>query len=368
MPAQLSSSSIARKRRPARITAATIAVGTASVFALSACASSGKVGATGGTGAKTPADALAASVTNLSASKSESFELSFQPDAAAIASMNKTAGSGSAAALTSKLLGNGGIDVKIQVSADKPLKDLTATDAPNASVSISLGGKDYFDVITAGGALYLKADVPDALTLAGVPSSMITGELGQLPASIQGPAQAAIAGKWLTVSAADLKSLESLASLAGGGDNAPATSAPSAGQLAQVESALITALTKDTTVVDKGNGQLQVTGKVKTLAQDFLQAAQPLLGNLPGSTKTDLTKAQDGLTQLPDQNVTFDVWISGGQLSELKIDTAQFAKDAGGGHAPLDMKISPNAGSISAPSGATKVDVQGIISGLGAGL
>ncbi len=157
----------------------------------------------------------------------------------------------------------------------------------------------------------------------------------------------------------------------GGGDLTATPSAPNQTQVAQLGSALITSLTKDATVTDKGNGQLEVTGKVKTIAQDVLQAAGPLLGNLPAKTKTDLAKAKDGLANIPDsQYVTFDVWLSGGALTELKVDLAQFlpTSQTGGGHMALDMKISQSAPAVTAPSGATLVDVKKVIAGLTSGL
>jgi hypothetical protein len=362
------SSSIPRKR-PARVVAMTIAVGTASVLALSACASKGAAGAgaTGGTGAQSPAAALTASVDNIYSGNSASFDLTFQPDAAAIAAMNASTPADQQAT-TSKLFGNGGLDVKIQISADKPLKDLSATDVPNASVSVSLGGKDYLDVVSVGGAVYLKADVPDALTLAGLPSSIVTGELGKLPPAIQAPAQAALAGKWLSISAADLKSIEALAQTMGGGDNAAPAVTPSPGEAAALTQALLNGLTKDTTITDKGSGELQISGQTKAVAQDVLQSVQPVLGSLPGVAKTDFGKIQTQLAGLPSQNATFDVWIKGGVLSEVNVDVLQFAKDKTAGHAPLDLKLTQNSGAINAPSGATAIDLQSIMAGLGGGL
>jgi hypothetical protein len=358
------------RRRSTRTMAAMLAVGTVSALALSACSSTGTAGAGGVANAKTPVEALAASVTNLSAQKAASFEVSLVPDSAMIAAMSKDA-TGKDATVIKALFSNGGLDVKVAVSADKALKDLKATDSPNADFQVSLGGKSYIEVREVAGALYAKIDVPDILTLAGTPSSVVTGQLGQLPAAVQGPAQAVLGGGWISVSAADLKSLTALASSLGGStDLQPTVGAPNSAAAAQFASALVTALTKDTTVVDKGNGQLQVSGKTRAVAQDLLQAYQPLLSGVPSQLKSSFTKTQQDLSKIPDQNITFDVWIKNGALSEIKIDLAQLmtAANTGGGHLPLDAKFGNGGGAISAPSGATAIDIKSIIASLGAGL
>jgi len=157
----------------------------------------------------------------------------------------------------------------------------------------------------------------------------------------------------------------------GGGD---LSSAPTAGNpmgMTQIPATVITALSKDATITDKGAGKLEISGKAKTLAQDLFQAADPLLANVPGSSKTDVDKMKESLAQIPDsQTLTFDVTLKDGAVSELSIDLAQFlpATDTGGGHLPLDMKISQSAPAVSAPSGVTMLDINKLMSSMGPGL
>jgi hypothetical protein len=351
--------------------AMTIAVGTVSTLALSACSSSGTSG-TGGTGSKTPAEALSAGVSKLSDGKAASFEISLQPDAAAIAAMNKTETDPKAAAISQKLFSNGGLDIKVTISADKALKDIKAGDAdqPSTDVVIKAGGTDFLDLRTVKGALYLKVDVPDVAALAGQSASSLSAltQSPQIPASLQGAIQAVMAGKWVGVSAEDLKSVEQMAQTFGGsGDLSANPSSPDQTQISQFTTALVTALSKDATITDKGNGQLEITGKVKTLAQDLLASFQPLLAGLPSASKTSLDKTKESLNSIPDtQTVTFDAWLSGGTLTEIKIDVLQFAKpgEAGGGHMPLDAKFSNSAPSVSVPDGVTNIDVKSVLGSL----
>ncbi|NUR31282.1 MAG: hypothetical protein HOV83_36465 [Catenulispora sp.] len=362
-------------KRPVRALTTTIAVGVVSGLALTACSSSGSTGSGGNGGGgtiktdgKPPAEALAAAVHNISSGKAESFQLSLKPDDAAIAAMNKES-SKEDAAIAKALLGNGGIVVKFTVSSDKPLKDLKADETPNVDMSVTAGGTDFVDLRSVGGALYFKANVPQILQLSGKSTADVTAAMGEIPPAFQAPVQALVAGKWIGVSAQDLKGLEQMAKSMGGGDLGSATpTAPDTKMLAGMEASLMKALTQDATVTDKGSGKYEVTGKVKVIGQDILQAISPALTSVPGKSKADLDKLRESLNDVPDsQTVTFDVWLKNNQISELQLDLAQFApKDqTGGGHLPLDAKFSQDAAKVSAPDGVTNVDLQKLMGSLG---
>jgi hypothetical protein len=346
----------------------TVAVGALAVASATACSSSGTTG-TGGTGQKTPAMALSAGVQKLSDGKSASFELSIKPDAALIAAGKKA---GTVDPIGDKIL-SGGVTLKFTASADKPLKSLKAGDSSNVEFTVASGSTNYLDVRYVGGAVYAKVNIKDGAKLAGVPDSLITSELsgGKIPPALAPAAQALVSGSWLGVSAADMKSISQLAGAFGGGDLSATPSAGNPMGLTQIPATVITALSKDATITDKGAGKLEISGKAKTIAQDLLQAADPLFANIPGGSKTDIAKMKEGLGQIPDsQTLTFDVTLKDGAVSELSIDLAQFmsASESGGGHLPLDMKISQSAPAVSAPTGVTMVDVAKLMSQMGAGL
>ncbi|MBW8806873.1 MAG: hypothetical protein AUG49_04105 [Catenulispora sp. 13_1_20CM_3_70_7] len=350
----------------------TIAVGAVSGLALSACSSSGSTGSGGSggnnSGGKTPTEALAAAVHNISSGKGEAFQLSLKPDDAMIAAMNKDS-SKQDATIAKALFGNGGIVVKFALSSDKPLKDLKPGETPNVEFVANAGGTEYLDVRSVAGAVYLKANVPQIAQLGGKSVGDLNSQLGQIPPDFQAPVQAVLAGKWVGVSAADLKGLEQMASSLGGGDLS-STTAPGTNPalLSGMEASLLKALTQDATVSDKGGGQLEVTGKVKVIGQDILQAVGPALNAVPGQSKADLDKARESLNSIPDsETVTFEVWLKSNQINELQIDLAQFMPktESGGGKLPLDMKFSQDAGKVSAPDGVTNIDVKKLIGALG---
>lgn len=369
--------SISTKRRSIRALTMTIAVGAVAGLSLSACSSSGSTDS-GNTSGKTPTEALAAAVHNISNGNAESFQLSLKPDDAMIAALNKSNGSDAqSAAIAKSLFSNGGIVVKFTASSDKPLKDLKTGENPNVEFDLTGGGTDLFDVRTVAGALYAKVNVPQFLQLSGKSASSLTGQLGQVPPDFQAPLQALMAGKWVGVSASDLKGLEQMLQSFGGsgGDlGSTPTSSPSgagAQMLSNLETSLMKALTQDANVTDKGSGHYQITGKVKVIGQDVLQAVTPVLNTVPGKSKTDIDKLRQSLNSVPDsENITFDTWVKSGQISELQVDLAQFvpADQSGGGHLPLDAKFSQSANNVSAPSDVTNVDVQKLLSAFGSGL
>jgi hypothetical protein len=351
----------------------TIAVGAVAGLSLTACSSSGSAGS----GSKSPTEALAAAVRNVSNGNAESFQLTVKPDDAMIAAITKQSDNPQDAQLAKSLFSNGGIVVKFTASASKPLKDLKAGENPNVELDLTAGGTDFLDVRTVKGAVYAKVNMPQLLQLSGKSASSLTGQFAQAPADFQVPLQALMAGKWIGVSASDVKGLEQmLQSFGSGGDlgsNPTSSSTGSAGtqMLAGIESELMKALTQDANVTDKGNGQYQVSGKVKTIGQDLLQAVTPALNAVPGKSKTDIDKLRQNLNSVPDsENMTFNIWTKSGQISELQVDLAQFmsATDSNGGHLPIDAKFSQSASSVSAPSDVTNVNVQKLLGAFGGGL
>lgn len=354
----------------------TIAVGAVAALSLTACSSSGSTGSGNeSTSGKTPTEALAAAVHNISNGDAESFQLSIKPDDAMIAAMNKDSSDPQSAQAVKSMFGNGGIVVKFTASSTKPLKDLKPGENPNVEFDVTAGGTDLMDLRSVAGALYAKVNVPQFLQMSGKSASSLNGQLGLVSPDWKAPAQALMADKWVGVSAQDLKGLEQMAQNLGQGDLSSPTSASStsAGSqvLGNVESQLMKALTQDATVTDKGSGQYQVSGKVKTIGQDLLQALGPVMNTVPGKSKADIDKMRASLNSVPDsENITFDIWVKSNQISELQVDLAQFlpATKTGGGHLPIDAKFSQSAGSVSAPSDVTNIDVQKLLSAFGSGL
>jgi len=105
------------------------------------------------------------------------------------------------------------------------------------------------------------------------------------------------------------------------------------------------------------------------MPQSLVAALQQDVGAAAGPLASQLGKADTSLSKVPNKPVTVDVWISGGKVKQIELDLRQFHQGAGGPANPVGFKItlSSESGSISAPSGATPVDLSslgGLLGGL----
>jgi hypothetical protein len=87
-----------------------------------------------------------------------------------------------------------------------------------------------------------------------------------------------------------------------------------------------------------------------------LSEAIPLLGSLGSET----------IGNPPNPSTTLTATVSGGALSSLTVDVAQFAKNKTSASLPIELAFSQSGASISAPSGATPVDTSSLTQLLGA--
>ena len=85
--------------------------------------------------------------------------------------------------------------------------------------------------------------------------------------------------------------------------------------MTQIPATVITALSKDATITDKGAGKLEISGKAKHPRPGPGPGGRPAAGNVPGGSKTDVDKVKESLSQIPDsQTLTFDVTLKDGAV------------------------------------------------------
>jgi outer membrane murein-binding lipoprotein Lpp len=209
------------------------------------------------------------------------------------------------------------------------------------------GGNTLVELRVVDGSLYLQGDLRGILTLA---------HKENLPPFVQ----AFVAGKWITLGK------DALDAIAGQlGANAGVSGTPSAGP--QLLSDLRDALNHDVTVTaagtDSTGNHLVLTGNVKKLATDLQSAVAK---SVPGGSALG---QQLHSADVPSRNVTLDAWVKDGSLRKLSLDLVQFA-DKGqapaGATLPLSITFAESGDDISAPSGATPIDLTQLGSLIGA--
>jgi hypothetical protein len=231
----------------------------------------------------------------------------------------------------------------------------------DSSVDVTIGGKPDIQFVKVGANVYLRVDVPTIVQLVAPDKAADLGQLTKGFGSQYPFLTDLVAGKFIEIDAASLASVESLAkgelSKVGA---APSGAAPSV-DVTSLESTIATALQADLTAKDVGPAaqgeHLTLTGNLKKVAADLETAAQDIPGVSTVSGKFDTTS-------IPDKDVTFDAYVNGGSLTALAVNIAQFNPKTDPTATPLvlELDFGTSTPTISAPSGATKADLSGLLS------
>ena len=281
-------------------------------------------------------------------------------------------------------LSNGSIFFNIQTGHGEKLSSAEAkTDSANSyEFGLDVGSDTLIDVRYVDQNLYVQAQLSTLLTDVGssTKDSSIQGTLQQADQVVPGLA-ALGEGKPVEISHASLNSLSGLlkqyASSLGSGGAAVNPSQYEAvyGQLAHD---VTTALKANSTLVNAGTSGGRTDYKATVNVQGFLNQVGPALqtdlASVPG-VGGDLAKGlSQAKSQIPaNQTAVADLFVENGTLQEIDVDLNQFASAADKAPFPVPVKVAfGTPPSISAPSGATQVDLSklptllgGLMGGLG---
>jgi hypothetical protein len=284
-------------------------------------------------------------------------------------------GSSTSIALGEKLLQS---HIIISESSNGPLANVTSTTPAAVDFTIVTGGSTLAEFRVVDGNLYARADLSTIASWAGQSLSTLQGQLSTAPSQVRTWLQAAINGDWLELSKQQLTAVDGLlqqrasASTGAAGSLTPAQ----AKQLVQeIESVTKGVFVKDVSVADKGatskGEELVLTADARTSLTDIVNGVLPILQRIYPSLSASMSASQlqQGLTQVPHRNVTADAFVSNGSLSELSLDVLQFAPpntpNIAGQHMTVVYDFTPNTGAVTAPSGATQLDLTSLLSALG---
>jgi hypothetical protein len=246
-----------------------------------------------------------------------------------------------------------------------------AAGKPNTTQSdftVRENGSPLAEARVVNGSVYLQARLQQILSMVGQPAAVyqnLKAESSQLPPFVG----ALVAGKWISLKIADLKSLEQEVSGAMGG----ASASPNASQRAAIVGDLQQLYSNDITVKQtsgSGNGgTYTLTGNTRKLATDFLSD----ISDVEPALQSQLGQFQP--SQVPNRSLTFDATVTSGKVSQLSFDVVQLAppsaKVPSGSKFPIDLDLDTTARSVTAPSGASAVSLSqlsGLLSQLGGGL
>jgi len=253
-------------------------------------------------------------------------------------------GSGLTAAQASAIAG---AHIVVEVLAPKGKtvgQTAQSPEAASVSVTAGTGATTYLSIRSVHGTVYLQIDLKGILALAGASGQYATLQtrVSSFPAFVK----ALVAGKWVSLSLATIKSLESFA------EGAAHAKLPSAAQSRQLSSRLAAAVLSDLSATRASTGStdhLVVTGNLRTIAHDVLSA---VASAIPAAASLGKTAGHS----VPSQSITFNAFVTRGALSKLSLDVGQFSKTK---HFALPIVASfvRSGAAISAPSGATPIDL-----------
>lgn len=235
----------------------------------------------------------------------------------------------------------------------------------SSSFTVRLSGNALVDVRNVDGLIYAKADVKKIVSLAGQDPSLVDAQLAQLPPQLAPLAKAA-RGEWVSI---DLVKTAEAAQKQGLLDNLPTpTAVPTldAAKLQRLMDSLGKAYDEKATITELGDS---ARGDGYRISAPAKQVAQAVSGDLVALIGAESEKeVRDAINEIPDKTFALDVWVKDDQLSGVALDLTQFLEKPVNGHkAALDIGVAVNSGAVTAPSGATELDLSALISQIPSG-
>jgi hypothetical protein len=270
-----------------------------------------------------------------------------------------------------KALTTGSVFFAIQTGHGEAIDSSQASsDAQDAlDVGLSFPSGTPVEIRYVGQALYAHIQASDLLTdIGGNPSqaSKFQAETSQLNSYVGGLA-ALGQGQWVEINrqglnqiSGELKQLQTLVPSAGS-----TTTTTTPGQLRaetlRLRTELVSAIQSNSTFASLGssNGRdgYSVTVNVHNLVAALVPDLQSFFAGFPGGSTIASRFGVAPTSRPATQTAVFDVYVSGGKMTEADVDLNQFAgKDKVNFAVPVRMAVA-GAGTLSAPSGATQLDL-----------
>lgn len=290
--------------------------------------------------------------------------------------------------------------VATTVADEGQLSDLSWSLAPGAvpavstSVALEVEGEALAEVRQVGTVVYARADlaaIEDAYEAEGAFDALADG-LGDAPPEVAEPLEAMTSGEWVSLDTADLaEQLESLGMPAPEPADEDAERASAAVEGFLSEAAAV--LRKEVVVTETGTDSYEVTAPLDRVVTSLTPSITSLVGELvtsgalpedAGVTADELVQevtsgVQDSLEGLQDdlagRTATVQVGLDGERLASARFDVVQVVdEDTRAEMAADDVTSLPvlltfaHEGEVTAPQGATAVDLETLVGGFGTGL
>ncbi|MFE9674467.1 hypothetical protein ACFYO5_10130 [Streptomyces sp. NPDC006259] len=255
-----------------------------------------------------------------------------------------------------------GAKVSVTVQSKKPIAESGEKDYVGMAMKISGKDGDLTEYRVIGDYTYVRSDVEALSKAMGFP----VPSMQDLPPEASG-LKKALEGEWVKI---DTKKMEQ--STAEMEAEPGAKPAPEPTLDAKTQKDLLEALRKTIarevdfkTASDKdGSEHITATAPFRTLITEFLGEIGPLAKHLPPGVELPTDK---DLKDAPNTEVTADFTLKNGELTEVSVDLAKLAENAKVKKLGLVVRMSEGK-TPTAPAGATELDFEEILGGLGAAM
>jgi hypothetical protein len=332
---------------------------------ISACGSATKTAASTKTSASTgsASSALAASIGALGKQSSVEARFSIAVTATQASGLAGKTGNTSSAAAMGKALSTGSVFFAEQSGNGEPLDSKTAaSDSANSyDFGISFPSGTPLEVRYVGQALYLHLNASALMQDLGEPASSaasLKSDLNKLNAEVPGLATLA-SGGWVEVSKSALSPLiADLKSLGASSSSVSPTKITSS--LVNLRTSVLAAIKANSTVTSLGSTggrqEYAVDVNARALASSVDTALNGASGVVP-SVGNKLGSLSKSLASIPaNLVVTIDAYTSAGKLAEADVDLDQFMTTNKPSF-PVPLRMTITSASITAPSGATELNL-----------
>ena len=227
----------------------------------------------------------------------------------------------------------------------------------SVDISYTHAGKAVVVLRLDGGVLYLRVDPAQIQAITGQPLPLDSLNGPGVPPGLDVVAEGVKSGKWLSL---DLSSLYERVAKArhGAGFGALGGAQPLGGNLADIRSKIIAAVTANTTSTSSVGHDGEVLISVRVAVRGALQGLLDALAGLPGLGAGPLASARAQLAQVPEGTLNGTVTIAKGHYTRVGVDLhslAVLSRDpsaiSGTEGTQLVVDIDDRAAPVTAPTG-----------------
>ncbi|MEV5319258.1 hypothetical protein AB0K92_16675 [Streptomyces sp. NPDC052687] len=295
--------------------------------------------------------------------KTLSFELELDTDAASLKALDASSEPEPGEELpdeVAELLSGATISVTMQ--SKKPIDESGEKDFVGMAMKVGTEDGDLVEYRVVGDYTYIRTDAKSLGKAMGAP----VPSAKDLPPEA-GALKKVLDGEWVKIDTEEMERTTSEMGAEPGAEPAPEPTLDAKTQkrlLEAVRKTIAREVEFKTSGGEDGAEHITATAPFRTLVTELVGEIRPLAKSLPPGMELPTEK---DFKDAPNTKVTADFTLENGDLTEVRVDLAELAENAKVKNLGLVVRLS-EGGALTAPAGATELDIEEIMSGFGAAM